>query len=39
VEFVNIVQNKLKGIVKIINAGISNFTNGVYFELEDNYKK
>ena len=37
-EFVNIIQNKLKGIVKIIDANISNFTSGIYFEIEDNYK-
>lgn len=37
-EFVNIINSKLNGIVKIIDAGISNFTNKVYFELEDNYR-
>lgn len=36
-EFVNIIQNKLKNTVKIIDAGISNFTKRIYFELEDNY--
>ena len=37
-EFVNIVQNKLKDTVKITDANISNFTNGIYFEIEDNYR-
>lgn len=37
-EFVNVVQKKLNDVVKIIDANISNFTNSIYFELEDNYK-
>jgi len=37
-EFVNIVQTKLKDVVRIIDANISSFTKRIYFELEDNYK-
>lgn len=36
-EFVNVINNKLSGLIKIIDAGISSFTKKVYFELEDNY--
>lgn len=36
-EFVNIIQNKLNGIVKIIDAKISTFTKSISFEIEDNY--
>lgn len=37
-EFVNTMQNKLGGIVKIIDAKISNFTDKICFEIEDNYR-
>lgn len=37
-EFVSYIENKMFGVVKIIDADISSFTNSIYFVLEDNYK-
>ena len=37
-NFVNIVKTKLSGIIKIIDAHISDFTKGICFQVEDNYK-
>lgn len=37
-EFVNIIKNKLNGLVKIIDVGVSSFTDRIYFEIEDNFR-